>query len=277
MELRLVSPQADKPASDGLPALLQGSWSEDKLYFVSYFAELFNRGMKNRWKTRAYVDLFAGPGMSIDRNTGREFDGSPMRALACNTPFTHLFFNDSNQEYIESLQARQIKRWPNANVVYENKDCNLAAGEFANKLPKGALTLVFVDPWTYEVSFEGLSRLGERPFTDLIMTFHTRAIGRNVRHQVEAVDRFLDDPNWRERYWAADGDPSKPPTYVLIDMFQRRLADRLGYEFFGKPAVIPNIGSPMYYLLFASGNKRGLDFWEKSKAKTRQGQRPLFN
>lgn len=90
--------QQDELGSDGLPVLVQGSWSRDKLYFLSYFISLFNGGMKYKWPTRAFVDLFAGPGLCKDRNTGAEFLGSPLEALGCHVPFTHLFLNDINKE-----------------------------------------------------------------------------------------------------------------------------------------------------------------------------------
>ena len=64
---------------DGLPVLVQGSWSRDKLYFVSYFSSLFNGGMKRKWPVRAYVDLFSGPGVCRDRDTGEEFLGLQFR------------------------------------------------------------------------------------------------------------------------------------------------------------------------------------------------------
>ena len=277
MELRLVSPQADQPASDGLPALVQGSWSEDKLYFLSYFAELFNGGMKNLWKTRAYVDLFSGPGLCIDRDTGKEFEGSTLRALGCRTPFTHLYFNDINGEYIEALRERQERQFPNASVVYEILDCNLAARSISKLLPPEALALAFIDPWTYEITFEALSRLAQRKYTDLIVTFHTTAIKRNVHQDLARVDKFLGDPHWREQYWGAEGNPSRPPTLVLLEIFQNQLRKRLNYTHFGDPAIIryPS-GTPAYYLLFASRHVRGLDFWEQSRAISPQGQRPLF-
>ena len=90
--------------SDGLPVLIQGPWSKDKLHFVSYFSSLFNGGMKDLWPTRAYVDLFSGPGRCKDRETGTEYDGSPLEALQCPTPFTHLFFNDINDKFVEALK-----------------------------------------------------------------------------------------------------------------------------------------------------------------------------
>ncbi len=264
-------------ASDGLPAIDQGPWSRDKLHFLSYFAEMFSTGMKNRWPTRAYVDLFAGPGISLDKTTGEEFDGSPMRALGCKTPFTHLYFNDHKPEFVDALRQRQESRFPESNVSYYNLDCNDAAGAIARDLPPWALVLCFVDPWTYEVTFDSLAALCKHGSIDLIVTFHSTAIKRNARHEISAVDRFLGDDAWRGQYFAAAGDPSRPRTHVLIETFKASLRERLEFSHFGEPEVIRNTKrAPIFHLLFASRNSRGLDFWSKSSEKRPDGQRKLF-
>lgn len=263
--------------SDGLPVLLQGTWSRDKLYFVSYFSSLFNGGMKNRWPIRAYVDLFAGPGLCKDRDRGTEFPGSPLIALDCKTPFTHLFFNDINEEFVDALYERQKRLKPEANVTYLSHDCNHAAKKFADRLPRGALTLAFIDPWNFELKFEGLAHLGKRQATDLIVTFHTSSIKRNAHHQLAAVNAFLNDQNWKSRYIESQSNSSRPPNLVLVDTLRSSLKSELQYTHFGEPMSIKNSsGVPIFYLLFASKHARGLDFWEKSSAKLRSGQRAML-
>ena len=263
--------------SDGLPVLSQGSWSRDKLYFLFYFSALFNGGMKRRWPKRVYVDLFAGPGMCVDRTTGQECDGSPMQALRCTPSFTQFFFNDEDSLAVNALRSRQLRMFPSANVEYSNLDCNVAARNIRRDLPNGALTLLFVDPWTYDLRFDSLALLVDGASVDLIVTFHTGAIKRNAHRELEMVDKFLDDSTWRPRYWSAQGNPSNPPTLVLLDTFRGRLEDRLGYQYFGDPEIITNTrGVPMYYVCFASRHPRGLDFWQKSSARMRSGQRTMF-
>ena len=263
--------------SDGLPVLVQGSWSQDKLYFVSYFSSLFNGGMKKFWATRAYVDLFAGPGLCKERDSGTEFAGSPLIALNCKTPFTHHFFNDISPDYLGALATRQRRLHPQANVEYFNLDCNQAARKIAGRIPRGALTLAFIDPWNYELEFDSLTHLGQRKGTDLMVTFHTGAIKRNAHQELAAVDAFLGDQNWKARYFEFQDDVSRSATESLIDTFGSGLRSKLGYTEFGDPMPIKNsTGLPIFYLLFASKHPRGLDFWEKSSAKLRSGQRVML-
>ena len=264
-------------ASDGLPAIDQGPWSRDKLHFVSRFAEMFSMGMKNHWPTRAYVDLFAGPGLCLDRTTGEEFHGSPMLALRCKTPFTHLYLNDGNPGYVSALKQRQESVFPDSNVSYYELDCNEAASVVYDNVPSWALVLCFIDPWTYEITFDSLAKLCQHRSLDLIVTFHSTAIKRNAHHDIAAVDRFLGDETWREEYFAAEGDPSRPRTHVLIKTFTAKLRERLGFTHFGEPEVIRNThGAPMFYLLFASRHPKGLDFWSKASERMPDGQRRMF-
>ena len=139
------------------------------------------------------------------------------------------------------------------------------------------MVLAFIDPWKYEIKFDALASLASLQNIDLIVTFHHVAIKRNAHRQLAAVDEFLDDKKWRDRYLSSEGDPSNPRTAVLIETFQARLKEKLGYQYFGHPEVIKNSnGAPIFYLLFASRNARGLNFWEKSGAKSRSGQRTLL-
>ena len=233
--------------------------------------------MKYKWPTRAFVDLFAGPGLCKDRNTGAEFLGSPLEALGCHVPFTHLFLNDINKEFVDALTERQQHRYPNASVEYFNLDCNEAAQQIAKKIPREALTLAFIDPWNYELSFDSLALLGQRPATDLIVTFHTTAIKRNAHQEIPAVDAHLDNSNWRYNYRESQVNASNSATAELINEFQSRLKQRLEYSQFGVPMAIRNsIGVPIFHLLFASKHPRGLDFWGKSSTKLRSGQGVLL-
>ena len=137
--------------------------------------------------------------------------------------------------------------------------------------------LAFIDAWTYEITFDSLTSLAQGSSTDLLVTFHTGAIKRNAQRELKSVELFLGEPSWRSRYFAALGDPSNPPTHILLETFQNNLRDRLGFSYFGNPVVFRNTTStPMYYLLFASHNPRGLDFWEKSRTIMPSGQRTML-
>ena len=206
-----------------------------------------------------------------------EFRGSPMLALGCKPPFTRLYLNDRAPGFVAALKQRQEREFPDSVVSYSALDCNEAAAAIAARIPRNALVLCFIDPWTYEITFDSIASLCEHPFIDLIVTFQTTAIKRNARHEIESVNRFLGGEAWRSEYIDAEGDPSRSRTHVLIDAFTDRLRKRLGFRHFGRPQAIRNTaGAPMFYVLFASRHPRGLDFWSKSSAIMRSGQRSML-
>ena len=45
---------------DGLPKTEVGPWAEDKYRIVALYDELFSTGMRKKWETRVYIDLYAG-------------------------------------------------------------------------------------------------------------------------------------------------------------------------------------------------------------------------
>lgn len=53
-------------ASDGLPAMDIGAWSENKHYYLDRYCYMFAVGTKNKWPRRYYIDLFSGP---VERGT----------------------------------------------------------------------------------------------------------------------------------------------------------------------------------------------------------------
>jgi hypothetical protein len=73
---------------DRLPCSEVGAWAENKYTLVGLYDRLFSTGMKKKWQTRVYIDLYSGPGFVRVRGTGRMLMGSPLLALGA--PDTHL-------------------------------------------------------------------------------------------------------------------------------------------------------------------------------------------
>lgn len=262
-------------ASDGLPALAVGPWAEEKLYFLSYFTELFNGGMKYKWPLRAYIDLFSGPGMCAINETSREIAGSPLCALKCGIPFTHLFFNDVDSKSIEALRERT--HGYESEINYYEFDCNEAIEKILRDLPTGALGLGFIDPWNWEITFESVYKLTEGRAMDLIIIFHTGSIKRNAHRVLQSLDSFIGDSLWRDRYLDSFAKGERRGSRIILDHYEDRLRNITGYRFVNDSVLVTNSGgTPLYHLIYASRSSRGEDFWNKSISKTSLGQHRLF-
>ncbi len=76
-----------------------------------------------KWDKLVYVDLLAGPGRDMDPETGKEFPGSPLIALAVKPKFDRLFLADNDAENVAALTAR-IPAEDGKRVTITRGDCN---------------------------------------------------------------------------------------------------------------------------------------------------------
>lgn len=263
MALRLVT------GSDGWKVLGLGLWAKDKLSYIRAYCDIFNVGMKRRWTNRVYIDLFAGPGRCLVRETGEEISGSPLIALHCKEPFTHYFFNDADPQAIAALKSRV---GPITKVQYLNEDCNTAVGEIIGGLPSAFLGFCFVDPTGFQVKFDSIAQLTAGRRIDLAVTFQAGFIKRWAREDASALDQFFGDAGWRSLF---DKAPRGEQSRVLLDHYEGKLRT-LGYREFKDFLLFKNKKDvPLYYLLFASKHPRGADFWDKISQRSVTGQTRL--
>lgn len=131
--------------SDGLPVRPGGAWTMEKLAYVEQSAAAFTRAMKGKWGRLVYIDLLAGPGRGVRRDTGEEFDGSPIRALKVNPLFDHLFLGDLGRKTVNALEKRIPPR-DAGRVTLLCGDCNELATRVAAQLTGRTLGLAFVGP-----------------------------------------------------------------------------------------------------------------------------------
>ena len=81
---------------DGLLVRDSGSWIHRKYFFLKRYMYIFTQGMKTKWHHLTYIDLFAGPGRCLIRDTNSEVDGSPLIALGYE--FSKYIFVEENAD-----------------------------------------------------------------------------------------------------------------------------------------------------------------------------------
>ena len=147
--------------SDGLPIRESGSWIQQKHHPLTYYSEIFNQAMKNKpWDHRVYLELFAGPGKCLIRESNCEEDGSPLKAVEKN--FTDYIFIDICEAAARALSQRLARHPKAGRVDIWCGDCAEAIRQIT--IPSKSLTLAFVDP----------TRISDAPFF-LIETLLRRA------------------------------------------------------------------------------------------------------
>lgn len=268
--------------SDGLLIRDSGIWAEEKLYYLEHYLNIFFNGMRKKWPGKLYyVDLFSGPGQCHIRETGEEIDGSPLIALRFN--FAKYFFFEMDPDCHKALNERIRARAPEKakNITISLGDCNKKIGDI--KPPSSpALGLAFIDPTGIsQISFETIRKLTLNRKIDLLINFPEGMGIRMNLHQytgkeTSALNNFLGTNIWQKRF---------EKTITSFPQACREIADEyldnlrsLGYQIVdgSQIPVMTNQNSLLYYLLFASKDPKGNEFWKKIGVINPHGQRKLF-
>ena len=258
-----------------------GPWTEDKVYLSNRYIEITTQGMKNAWKDGlAYIDLFAGPGICLNEESGKRFPGSPLLAAWAPVPFRNIVVIEQEQTVADACRARLASSGTTSPYEVINGDCNAKIQEAVAQLPPGVLTLAFIDPEGLQVRFETLASLARSRRVDLLILFPVGYdIVRNIRlyeiQDVSKLDRALGfGSKWRDNWQEVLNRDAAKVIEFITGEYTARLKTELGYEVLRDVAVIHR-GKVFYKLVYASMHERGLDFWEKALRKERGGQMGL--
>lgn len=233
--------------------------------------------MRAKWPRRAYVELFAGPGLSRDRVSGDWVVGSARRAIRY--PFTDYLFVDKDPRATAALTARLrsdgVAEMADKFVGITTRDCNDAIDGIRATIPKGALSLVFVDPTTWQVRFDSIAHLVDHRHVDLLYTFHIGAMRRVGGVPAPHLNAFFGTDRWR----AALAQPKERRAQALMELYNDQLAD-LGYLRTPMEHAVPvknRKGVTMYELILFSRHPLGVKFWREAMAVNELGQRTLWD
>jgi three-Cys-motif partner protein len=266
---------------DGLPVREDvGIWTEQKLFFWNRYIDITTRAMVGSPKWPAglvYVDLFAGPGICKLRESGRRILGSTLIAAHAPKPFRAILAAELESDLADALSTR-LKNSPAASVakVFPGS-CDKSIDRIVQHIPERCLTLGFIDPENLNIDFETVEKLSACGQVDLLILFADMMdLVRNVdgyeARQPSVLDRMMGSQSrWRERWAQLVNRSHYNICRLFADEYQTQLRNRLGYRAFGEK-VMESSNGPIYRLIFASKNDKGLEFWDKVTRKDLGGQ-----
>ncbi len=239
-----------------------------------------------KWEELVYIDLLAGPGLGIDRETGIEFDGSPIRIAKIVPAFDRLFFSDLNQKNIATLRSRMSKS-DLERVDFHIGDCNAAARRIVGEISRRTLGLAFIDPEGFEAKFRLFQALASKRIDVLFLFPSGIGIRRNLAAFAKQARSPMDDL-WGGREWRdlapaklAAGARLTPEDALTLDRpwvlgFRSKMV-RIGFSSQDEadPCFSNEKNVPMYHLLFFSQDAAGLKIWRAIKRIEPSGQRAL--
>ena len=265
---------------DGLPTRTTGPWSFDKLFWWNRYIEITTRAMVGspQWSELVYVDLFAGPGICTTRVDEDRMPGSPLIAGLAPKPFGRLLLCEADPTLAGACSQRLAQFCPEIPASVISGDCNEVILDIVSEIPDRALTLAFIDPTGLHAHYETIRTLASNRRVDLFILFaDSMDIVRNVELYASQTDSNLDlvlgpDSAWRTGWNQLSNQTPTNVAALFADLYKRQLA-KLGYLYSADEVLRNSQKVPIYRVVFASKDPRGLDFWNKSVQKERRSDR----
>ena len=265
-----------------------GFWTESKLDMLSSYLSAFTTASK-RAGTTVYLDLFAGQATNTNKHTGMPIEGSLLRALQTEPPFTVLRGFELRSDRAASLQSAYQALAPQRDVAIYSGDVHQslrpALAELANC--NWAPTFAFVDPDGVEARWELLDALAHyrsrgKTKTEIFLLLAAAQIGRVVNNSLDArnlqraeqqVTDLFGSEEWRpilSDRGAAILDAERARD-ELTNLMRWRLEKGLHYKYTHSLRLTNLKGVPLYDMIFATdhdvGDKIMSDVYRKAAAK----------
>jgi three-Cys-motif partner protein len=258
---------------DGLFFGEVGSWVEDKHRLVALYDSLFSTGMKNKWDSRVYIDLYAGPGLLKIRDTNKFIWGSPILALGVKDSFDKYIFCENDAESLHALEKRVASQFPDADVEFVPGSCDERVDKITQLIPRATrtnsvLSFCFVDPFDLSLRFSTIKKIAEY-FVDFLslLALHMDA-NRNLTAYLDTknkkIDDFLGMRDWRER-WSRLPEPKNFPRF-LAEMYaeQMQTLQYLPVGFDKMKQVRSDVRNlPLYHLALFSRHRLAYEYWDE--------------
>ena len=266
-------------SDDGLITSEVGEWAEEKYQLVRCYADIFSRAMSGKWPSLVYLDLFAGSGRAILKDSRRVLASSALLVLDLPKPFSTFIFSELDPKKTAALQKRVECRAEQDIRVLEG-NTNEQVSQIVALMPHGSLTFCFADPYKLEnLRFDTIREIvGSRKADFLVLLPSGMDANRNEANYIklgsDVVARFTGQADWRDRN-STRRDMSFGD--FVADEFGRSMA-ALGYIYNGLPStriIVNSKNVTLYRLAFFSKNSLGAKFWDACR-KYSNPQRSLF-
>jgi len=255
-----------------------GLWAEEKHRLFWNYASIFTKAMRHKWDRLVYVDLFAGAGKALIAGISRVVYGSPLLALQLPTGFDRFVFCDADDSCLHALRARVAAEYPSRDVHFVAGDVNEQTVRILSLISQygrgiKVLTFCFADPFKMKnLHFSTLKSLATGRRVDFLVLIPSgmdaaRNEGVYLSPRSKTVDRFIDCPDWREK-WDKARRRGKKFDVFLTDCFGESMVS-LGYIYPGcdhtQLVRIPEKMVRLYRLALFSRHGLGKRFWESTR------------
>jgi three-Cys-motif partner protein len=250
-----------------------GRWTVVKLAIIEQYLDFFTTVLKGQKVRRIYIDAFAGSGKVVIKG-GKEIDGSA--SIALKYDFDEYYFIDIKKEKIDSLQLSIEASHPEKKmkISYHCADCNdVLIWLLNNRIKPYTRSVIFLDPFTFEVSRSVLEKISKNPCVDLWYLFHMNRFircmskeGKPSKANCETITKVLGTDDWISACYRKNNqlsifeDLELPDQRIPYKELQKYIENNMG-------SLFPNVhhfkllrneekNAPLFLLCFFMTNPR---------------------
>jgi three-Cys-motif partner protein len=254
-----------------------GPWTSIKLDALEKYLAAFTTASSKRAPHTLYLDLFAGGAENVDRGSGRQVMGSPIRALSVRPPFSRLVFWEISRRRATELDTTLRRSHPGRNFHVVPEDCNTSVAAVLADLERErggwrkAPAFAFVDQFSAQIQWSTLIQLAEfrqgKTKVEQWIFFGASFILRGLYGTqgarnwafAERVDLMFGTDRWRCIAAAREDDAIDAETarFELVNLFRWRLQHDLRYADTIALRVPNTMGHDLYELIYATDHDAG--------------------
>ena len=248
-----------------------GYWSELKLEIVEKYGSSYTTAFaKQKRLKKYYIDAYSGPGVHRSKQTGKQIEGSPARALNVSPPFDHFYFIDLNPNKTAYLAGLCQGRM-DVDIVTDDATMYLTRDLLPTiQFEKYNRALCLLDPYGLHLDWEVMLQAGRSRAIDVFLNFPVMDMNRNAiwknpeqasRGGTERMTRFWGDESWKQAAYTDSPQYNlfsrpnrvKQVNEVIVAAFRDRLKKVAGFNVVPEPLAMRNSNNAVvYYLFFAS-------------------------
>lgn len=249
---------------DGLPVMKVGAWSEEKHVALSRYVDSARKA-RAKWGYTSFIDLFAGPGRVLNRDSKIISDGGVLSAWRMaqqgGAPFNEVFIGDIDTESVRACEKRLVAAGASVRALVGSAANTV--DEVLAALPNG-LHFAFLDPFNIEhLDFEIIRKLSSRPNIDILIHFSVMDVQRNIGGDFKLSSSRLDAaaPEWRANL-NLDAVPKHERVNAYLQYWESLVSNLTTMQVAkNKPLFVNTNRGPLYRLIHLSRHPLAQKLW----------------
>ncbi|PIQ89759.1 MAG: hypothetical protein COV72_01550 [Candidatus Omnitrophica bacterium CG11_big_fil_rev_8_21_14_0_20_42_13] len=224
----------------------------------------------SKWyKVYYFIDGFAGTGYCKSKGAPNIVNGSATIALNIKPPFTKYFFIELDQEKAQELECLKTE-YPNLSIKIFQGDCNVKINDVLQEIESNAPFIALLDPQAGDLYWDTIVKIAQKnkaelfinfPFGMAINRYMPLEDGKNVDAETELkLNKIFGSEAWKPIYGERKKGTisSAMARDKYLDIYLQGLK-ALGFKYYAVKNLKNSKKAHIYYLIFATRNRRGLE------------------